>query len=466
MKNKNIITLTDSYKFGGHWNMYPEGTEFIYSYFEARKGAEFNETAFFGLQYILKEYLEGILVTQDKIEFAAELAREHFGNDNYFNRAGWEYILKNHGGKLPVRIKAVKEGTIVPINNVLMTVENTDRNCPWITNYIETLLTHVWYPTTVATLSYNTKKIAKMYLEQTAETLNGLNFMLHDFGFRGVSSVESAGIGGAGHLINFLGTDTLRAMEVANFYYNAPLKGLAYSVAATEHSIMTAKGPEGEETIFGELIKKYPTGILSVVSDSYDIFKAAEDIIGKTFKDQILKRDGVFVVRPDSGDPEPTVLQLLNILGKAFGFETNSKGYKVLNPKVRIIWGDGIDLHGIRGILGSMRVNGWSAENIVFGMGGGLLQKINRDTQRFAFKSSAQCRKGVWYDIFKKPQDMSKASKRGKLALIANLTTTGPTHTTVSVDGEVINDQLVTVFENGELKQDYTFAEIRERAKL
>lgn len=461
----NIITKTDSYKVT-HWGMYPEGTEYVYSYFEARPGAKFDETVFFGLQYLLKKYLAGVVITQEKIEQAAVLFKAHFGNNKRFNREGWEHILHKHGGKLPVKIYAVPEGTPVTINNIMMAVVNTDpHNTRWLTNYLESLLTHVWYGSTVATLSREVKKVYKHYLDRTADNADGINFMLHDFGYRGVSSDESAGIGGAAHLINFLGTDTLPALEVALEYYKADLNNLGFSIPATEHSIMTAQGREGENKVVAQLLKEVPDGLIAIVGDSFDIYKFASDILGTEFKDQIITRDGVVVLRPDSGDPEVVVLKLLNILAKQFGFTTNRKGFRVLNPKIRLIWGDGIDLRGIENVLGNMSVNGWSAENIAFGMGGGLLQKINRDTQRFAFKSSAQYRNGKWHDVFKDPIDGSKSSKRGILKL-QKVDDKFVTTRVDSLDRYSEDNLLNLVFDEGDLKREYTFDEVRKNAKI
>jgi nicotinamide phosphoribosyltransferase len=463
--NKNICLTTDSYKLN-HWNQYPDGTEKVYSYFECRKGAKFAETPFFGLQYIIKNHLEGVVVTREKIENAAKLCKAHFGSEKYFNREGWEYILNSYGGKLPVVIKAVEEGTVVPINNVLMTIENTDNKCFWLTNFLETILSQVWYSTTVAALSREVKVNIKEYFDLTSDG-GLLNFGLHDFGFRGASSWESAGIGGAAHLINFLGTDTVVAMEVAVNYYNADLNGLAFSVAATEHSVMTALGKNGEEQVVENLLNEYPTGILSVVSDSYDIYNFVSNIVGTKFKDRILDRDGVFVVRPDSitpthPTPEEEMVWIMENLWANIGGTINSKGYKVINPKVRVLWGDGIDIDGIKKILYAVTKAGFATENIAcFGMGGGLLQKVNRDTQRCAFKCSAQYRDGQWYDIQKNPKDVSKASKKGKLKLI-------------KVDGEFETvgendpgeDYLKVVFYDGVLLNEVDFATIRKNAAL
>lgn len=461
----NFLIKTDSYKLN-HWNQYPENTQYVYSYFESRNGAKFDETPFFGLQYILKKYFVGQVVTREAIEETANLCKYHFGDESYFNRKGWEHILKTHEGKLPLRIKAVPEGTPVTVNNILMSVENTDPRVPWLTNYVESVLTHVWYSSTVAALSRSTKQMFKKFLDETSDNLQSINFMLHDFGYRGVSSDESAEIGGAAHLINFLGTDTVVAMDAALKYYNADIKNLAFSVAATEHSVMSARGEFGEEDVLDQLFAKYKKGILSVVSDTYDIYNFVEKLVCGKYKKEILNREGVFVVRPDSitplhPTPESETLWIVQTLANSFGYTVNSKGYMVLNPKVRVLWGDGIDQEGIYKILETLKNNGFSAENAVFGMGGGLLQKINRDTSRFAFKSSAQCRDGVWYDVFKKPKDLSKASKKGKLKLLKD----GDCFKTVRFEDKG-DDILEVVFENGKLVREYSFDQIRENVKL
>lgn len=459
----NPILATDSYKVS-HAAMYPEDTTAVYSYFEARKGAQFPETVFFGLQALLDRYLTAP-VTQRHLDEAIELTTAHF-NAPLLNAVGWQHIIDQHGGKLPIRIKAVPEGTVVPIGNVMMTVENTDPEVPWLTNYVESLLTHVWYPSTVATLSRSVKKTMARYLELTSDNPDAIDFMLHDFGYRGVSSHESAEVGGAGHLVNFMGTDTLPAMSMLLEHYDAKLDTLAFSVPATEHSIMTARGPAGEADIVDQLLTEYPTGILSVVADSYDYYNFVSDLVCGKFKDRILAREGRFVVRPDSvtvkhDTPENLVLWTLHQLWDAFGGEVNSKGFKVLDDHIRVLWGDGIGPDGIELILDLARSYGFSVENLVFGMGGGLLQKVNRDTQRFAFKCSARHDGKQWQDVWKKPLDISKASKAGRLSLI-------PFDRGMTTIAEANHpfDLLGTVFENGEVVSRSTFDQVRERAAL
>jgi nicotinamide phosphoribosyltransferase len=456
---QNQVTLTDSYKVS-HDRMYPDGTQYVSSYFEARKGAHFPKTMFFGLQILLKDHFLGVQVTKEDIDKAEKLMGEHLGE---FNRAKWDYIVDNCGGKLPIKIRAVAEGTQVPVDNVLFNIINTDPNCYWLVGHMETVLTHVWHSSTVATLSKQCRNLFEIYLEASCDEgkeFPGIDFMLHDFGYRGATCIQAAQRAGMGHLVNFSGTDTIIALEGAMDYYNAP-GAVGFSVNATEHSVMTSRGREGEIETIKDIITKYPNGILSMVSDSYDIFNCVENIYGKgEVKEMILARDGVFVIRPDSGEPVATMKRLLELAGEAFGFETNKKGFKVLNPKVRIIWGDGIGFDGIGTILEMAIANDWSAENLVFGMGGGLHQKVDRDTQRCAFKSSAQMRNGEWHDIFKDPLDQSKRSKRGQLKLIKE----DGQFKTVRLEEEG-EDILETVFLNGDLVKEFTFDEVRANAK-
>lgn len=453
MITNNLLLLTDSYKVT-HWKQYPEKTETVYSYFESRGGL-FPETVFFGLQYYLDKYLSKPITKAD-VDEAEGFFKAHFGTDKLFNREGWDYIVDKHGGKLPVRIKAVPEGTVVKTSNVLMTIENTDPKCFWLTNYLETLLVQVWYGTTVATLSREMKKLIKRYLEHTG-TPEAINFKLHDFGFRGVSSVESAGVGGCAHLVNFMGTDTLAALVVAKEHYACEMAG--FSVPASEHSTMTSWNQWGEKDAFKNMIEKYGDNpIYACVSDSYDIRRACRDYWGDALKEDVLGAKGTLVVRPDSGVPHRIVLECLEILGEQFGYRLNDKGYKVLNDKVRVIQGDGIDYEETRKILENMKHNGWSADNIAFGMGGGLLQKLNRDTQKFAFKCSSATVAGIGRDVYKCPvTDNGKTSKKGRLSLVNGETKKGGNHK---------DDQLVMVYENGNVTERYTLATIRERAAV
>jgi nicotinamide phosphoribosyltransferase len=453
----NICLLTDSYKVS-HYKQYPPHTRRVYSYFESRSGSTYSNTVFFGLQYFLERYLAGPVVTQAKIDAAEELYRAHFGHD-VFHRAGWEHILHEHGGRLPVVIHAVPEGMVVPESNVMMTIENTDDRAWWLTNWLETLLVQVWYASTVATQSRAMKRIILDYLKTTGDP-GLLPFKLHDFGFRGVTCPEQAALGGAAHLVNFLGTDTIAGLLFAQRYYDCPMAG--FSIPAAEHSTLTSWGEEREIDAMRNMLVQYPTGLVACVSDSFDIYRACRDYWGGVLKEEVLARDGTLVIRPDSGDPPAVVCEVLEILWQQFGGVTNELGYRVLHPKVRVIQGDGIDYAMLEKILATMKAMKFSADNIAFGSGGGLLQKVNRDTQRFAFKCSSVTIGDVERDVFKRPiTDPGKDSKRGRLKLVRR----GDKLTTVQQD-EPGEDLLVKVFENGAVLRRHSLAEIRARAAL
>ena len=452
----NIILASDAYK-ETHWKLYPQNTETVYSYLESR-GGEFPTTMFYGLQIYLKKYLEGNVLDYEMIEEASRFCQKVF-SDNHFNLTGWIDLLNAHGGQLPVRIKAVPEGTLVPTHNVLMTIENTDEHFPWLTNFLETLLFEsVWYGTTVATQDYHIKQCIDKYAQMTGERVNP--FHLNDFGFRGVSSKESAGIGGSAHLVNFMGTDTLEGIRYAMHYYGADVCG--YSVVASEHSVVCMYGKMQEVDAYRRFIQQTPNGILSSVSDTYDFKYTVHEIYGKQLHDEILNRNGKFVVRPDSGDPSKMALWTLQSLWENFGGTVNEKGYKVLNPKVGVIYGDGINGDSIDKILMTITNAKFAVSNIIFGEGGAMLQKVDRDTCKFAIKASYGKVGGLPRDIYKETlADPSKASKRGRLKLIQNAGAKFPV--TVG-EGENGKDLLQTVFENGKLINPTTFDEVRARA--
>jgi nicotinamide phosphoribosyltransferase len=465
----NLLLLADAYKYS-HYKLYVPGTTKIYSYLESR-GGMFNETVFYGLQYFLKEYLQGIAFTKADVDEAEQLLNEVFGRTGVFKRENFDYILNQYGGKLPVRIKAVPEGSVVPVKNILLSIENTDPKCFWLTNFLETLLMQVWYPATVATLSREIKKTVTHYFELTSdeESFGAIDFVLNDFGFRGVSSVESAGLGGSAHLLNFMGSDTVYASAFARKYYNAQ-QTYGMSVPATEHSIMTLLGAEGERNVFEHVLDAYPQGILSCVSDSYNIFHAVENLWGVELKEKVLQRNGTLVIRPDSGDPVKTLLKVFEILFDKFGFTVNRKGYKVLPPQVRVIQGDGIDYESIGKIYEQLTAHGIAAQNLVLGMGGALLQKVNRDTQKFALKCAYAEVNGSGVNVKKYPVEMNEAgeittsfktSKSGRMKLVES-----ENGLQTVAESEAGKDLLQTVFENGTITREYTFEEIRERAAI
>lgn len=448
----SIILNTDSYKMSMHCQ-YPVGTDTVYSYIESRGGA-FDRTIFFGLQGFIKQHLL-TPITQADIDEAAEIITAH---GEPFYREGWEYILREHGGLMPVCISSVDEGSLVPAKNVLATIYNTDPKCYWLTTYLETaLLRAIWYPTTVATNSWTSKQIIQHYLEKNGDPA-GISFKLHDFGARGVSSQESAGIGGAAHLVNFMGTDTVSGILWARKYYDAGVCG--FSIPAMEHSTVTSWGREHEADAYRNMLRHYarPGSLVACVSDSYDIFAACR-MWGTELKQAVLDSGATVVVRPDSGDPAVVVPECARILDENFGSTINSKGYRVLNS-VRIIQGDGIDHETIRKILWQLDAAGYSADNVAFGQGGALLQQVNRDTCKFAMKCSAIRVNGAWRDVYKDPiTDIGKRSKRGRLALVKDDSGYRTVPWTPSV-----NNELKVRYRDGKLDQTTTFAEVRARA--
>lgn len=451
----SIVTDTDSYKFS-QYNQYPEGTTNVYSYVESR-GGTWNQTVFFGLQIFLKEYLsKGI--TQEDIDTAELIATAH---GEPFNRQGWEYILREYDGKLPLRIKAVPEGSVIPVKNVLATVENTDPNCAWLTSYIETaLLRAIWYPTTVCTNSYESKRIINYYLEKSGD-VSSIDFKLQDFGARGVSSFESAGIGGLAHLVNFKGTDTVTSLLYGKEYYNIDMAG--FSIPAMEHSTVTSWGKDHEVDSYRNMVKLYgkPGTLFACVSDSYNIYDACRKW-GTVLKDDVINSGATLVVRPDSGYPPEVVAECLKILDTYYGHTVNEKGYKVLN-NVRIIQGDGITQDIIDRILYRATIDGYSADNIAFGQGGKLLQGVDRDTQKFAMKCSYIRVNGIDRDVFKSPiTDMGKESKKGRVTLYQN-----DEGYFTDIEGRTdATEVLEVVFENGKIVKEYNFDEVRKNASV
>lgn len=449
---KNILLNVDSYK-SSHYLQYPPGTEYVSSYIESRGGA-YPATLFFGLQAFLKEYLNKP-ITADDIDEAQAFFVPH---GLPFNDAGWRHILNKHGGYLPIEIRAVAEGSIVPTGNVLVQMQNTDPAVPGLTSYLETVvLRAIWYPTTVATLSYEAKKIIQRFLTATGD--DAPDFKLHDFGARGVSSLESAAIGGAAHLVNFMGSDTVSGILGAKRWYNEPMAG--FSIPAAEHSTITSWGKHREATAYENMLDKFE-GMVAVVSDSYDIYKACSEIWGVKLHDKVMARKAPLVIRPDSGEPTEVVPAIIERLMEKFGATDNSKRYRVLPKNVRVIQGDGVNPKSIEAILMAMTDAKQSADNIAFGMGGGLLQQVNRDTMKFAMKASAIQINGMWEDVYKAPvTDAGKVSKKGRLALRKS---DGKYETVRVEDCHISKNALERVFLDGSLLRNQSFAEIRKLA--
>lgn len=467
----NILLSTDSYKLS-HFLQYPDDVVAMSSYIEARRNNSgihrITGVTFFGLQAFIKKYLLNPITKYD-IEELSEVAVAH---GEPCPTALFEKVLTQYGGYLPLTIRAVKEGTFVPFGNVLVTVECHDPRLFWLASYIETaLLRAVWYPTTVCSIDRHDKEVIWEYLLKTSDDpLGQLPFKLHDFGARGASSGETAGLGGMAHLVNFMGTDTMEALMEARRYYGAKMAG--FSIPASEHSTMTSWGLKREVDAYRNMIKQFskPGSIYACVSDSYDVFNAAENLWGGELKQEVIEGGGILVVRPDSGDPIDTPMRIIRILANKFGTTRNGKGYEVLN-NVRVIQGDGIDSETIRSILLGLELRGFSADNIAFGKGGAMLQKVDRDTFSFAQKCSAVgLKNGTWRDVYKDPIGGGKTSKKGRLALVHGTESIlehgeyveRPTLKTIRL--EELGDRenlLEVVYDKGFLMRDQSFDEIR-----
>lgn len=453
----NLILNTDSYKAAHYLIQAPKQTK-NFSYIESRGGKD-KETVFFGLQYICKKYLTK-QIKQKHIKKSEKFFTAH---GLPFNKKGWQHIVDEHDGYLPLRIRSVKEGSVIPTHNCLVTVENTCNECAWVVSYFETLILRIWYPISVATESYQIKQIIKSYLEKTCDDpIGNIDFRLHDFGARGVSSQESAEIGGMAHLVNFKGSDTVAGIVAANKYYHHDMAG--FSIPASEHSVVLSYGPGKEVDLFKSMLNQFgkPGGIFACVSDTVDIYAACSDLWGGELKQQVIDSGATVVIRPDSGNPPDVVERCLNILAEKFGTTTNKKGFKVLNY-VRLIQGDGINRNSIVEIYDRVVNAGFSVENVALGMGGALLQDHRRDDFNFAMKQSYVVVDGVGMEVSKNPVTQSmKKSKEGKLDLIYD----NGEYKTVKINGTShAKSIMVNFFEDGKLLYGDNLETIRARSE-
>lgn len=457
------INRADSYKFG-HFLQYDPTIEFIGAYGESRGVASdrsWKETVFAGIEWVRVNLLQKPAVTAESLELMKVKAARH---GTSFNYDGWKYILDTYNGFLPITIFALDEGTVAPLSTPLYFVVNGDSKVPWLTSYVETqLLRAIWYPTTVATQSFHIKRILKKYMLMTAGHTNGLDFMLHDFGARGVSSHESAMIGGLAHAYVFQGSDTFELLELCDELYPETVDGMPiYSIDASEHSIATSW--PSEDDFIDHILTQFstPNKLFAIISDSYNIWDFISRKLGGTFKNRVEALGDVnarMVVRPDSGDPLTVVVKAIESLMDAFGYTINSRGYKLLPKYVRVIQGDGVNEHSIEKILERMAASGLSAENVVFGMGGAMLQQINRDTLKFAQKACAGQRANddKWFPIFKDPiDDKGKTSKKGLPIVNADFSVTMVDEVT---DDFLFNNMLKIVLPFA----DTTLQEVRDR---
>lgn len=461
---KSILRLADSYKYS-HASQYPKNMVYMYDYMESRGGV-YSNTVFVGLQYYLKKYLTKPVSMKD-VKKARTKAKRH---GIPFDYEGWKHIVKTHKGILPIKIKAIPEGTVVPTGRVLMTIESTDTRVPWIAGFVETIFLKVWYPTTVATKAYHVRKMLERYGSK-----EWAQFAYHNFGDRGSTSVESAAIGGFAHYTQFMGTDNFDSLDIAEDFYNTT-EMPAYSVFATEHSTTTSHGRDGEEEfVYNQLLENPDRAIMSFVADSYDVYAFTHFCTDKNSRIRKLiesRPHQKLVLRPDSGDAIEVINRMLNIM-KANKVAVIPKDQGVFNTTFidfGLLWGDGITPKVIENIITIQATNGYAAENFVFGSGGDIMQNVNRDTQKFAIKCSSisieKMGKVISIDVYKDPiTDPGKTSKRGKVTTWFN-TETG------EYDKGLVNQQpspnhieaLIKVYENGKLFNESTLADIRKRS--
>jgi nicotinamide phosphoribosyltransferase len=458
MKLVHPLLRTDVYKMG-HMEQYAPGTTRVISYLNARSDKYFEELLFFGLQYYLMEYLTQPITTANVEDFLKR-RRRILGSE-----PSDDIKEKLHGiadlGQWPVEISAVPEGTVLPVKNALLTLESTHDDFPWAPGFLESLLLKVWYPCTVATNSLEYYRIARRYSRQPLE------FNVHDFGYRSDTSEESAAISGAAHLIVFRGSDTIVAEPFIEEYYSLPTESpCMMSVPASEHSVMCSYGREFEFEAFERMLELYPDGYVSIVSDTYSIWHVCTNILPR-LKDKILARNGRVIIRPDSGYPPdiicgdakaepgtPEAKGVLVLLDELFGSERLADSpYRILNPKIGLIYGDGMYHQRYEETLIRSVGSGYDGSNIVIGAGG-LLRAGTRDTLGMAIKATQITRNGRNVNIFKDPiTDSGKKSHVGRVALRA-----GVTYDSAPPDAP---SELMPVFRNGQILRRYTFDEVR-----
>ena len=488
MKTSPIL-LKDGYKVG-HKFQYPEGTTLVYSNLTPRKSrsSEVDEIVFFGLQYFIKEYLihqfDEHFFQRPKAEVLKEYARRM---DNYLGKDSitYKHIGDLHDlGYLPLEIKAIPEGELVPMKVPIFTIKNTQPEFFWLTNMLETVLSAIlWKPCTSATTAFEYVRNFTRYAHETVGSdLSFVPWQGHDFSFRGMSGIEDAVMSGAAHLLSFTGTDTIPAIDFLEQYYNADCEKelIGGSVPATEHSVM-CMGTQGDEIgTFERLISKvYPAGIVSIVSDTWDFWQVITDFLPR-LKSQILARDGKVVIRPDSGDPvkiivgdpaapvgSPEYKGAIECMWETFGGVITDKGYKLLDSHIGLIYGDSITVERQIAILEGLRLKGFASYNVVLGIGSYTYEYVTRDTFGFAMKATYGEVNGVGRDIFKSPKtdDGTKKSAKGLMQVYRDPATGRLALKDQCTWAEEGQGELKTVFKDGKLVVDWTLKEIRDRVK-
>ena len=481
----NPLLLTDGYKVD-HRRQYPNNTTLVYSNWTPRKSRieGIEAVVFFGLQYFIKKYIVEEFDTNFFSKPKDEVLKAYSRRINNYlgeNSVGVDHIGALHDlGYIPMVFKALPEGVSVPIRVPMFTMYNTLPEFFWLTNYFETILsTTVWLPCNSATIAYQYRKILDQYAEETSSVPEFVDWQGHDFSMRGMAALEAALISGSGHLLSFTGTDTIPAVDFLEKYYNAnsDTELIGGSVAATEHSVMSMGTTAGEQETFKRLITEvYPKGIVSVVSDTWDLWKVLTEYI-PNLKEEILHRDGKLVIRPDSGDPvkiicgdpdaqDPNAKKgVVQLLWDTFGGQVNEKGYKELDSHIGAIYGDSITLKRAKDICEGLKQNGFASTNVVLGVGSFTYQYNTRDTFGFAMKATYGEVNGEGREIFKDPitDDGTKKSARGLIKIIKE---EGAYKMLDQVSWkEEAEGELKEMFRDGKILVEEKLSEIRKRVK-
>lgn len=487
------LLLTDGYKVG-HIRQYPPHTTRVYSNWTNRGSRlpDVDHVVHFGLQAFCQEFLVEAFApffAAEEDEVCEEYQRvmdSYLGPDSVTT----DHIRALHRrGYLPLRFRAVPEGTLVPLRVPSFTIENTEPEFFWLVNYIESALSaQVWHPSTTATIALQYRHLLDEAALRTTGSTTGVDFQGHDFSFRGQTSIAAASASGAGHLTSFLGTDSIPSLEWIRRYYPGENGLVAASVPATEHSVMCAGGQDTEEETFRRLLQTYPTGVLSVVSDTWDLWAVLTRIL-PSMRDEILQRDGKLVVRPDSGNPvdiicgeleaadlsarrsagdplRPAHIGVVELLWEEFGGTVNERGFKELDSHVGAIYGDSITLERARAIIERLEAKGFASTNVVFGIGSFTYQYVTRDTFSSAIKATWAEVDGVGRDLMKDPitDSGTKRSATGRLAVLRD------EHGELTLieratAAQEESSELEVVWEDGRPVRSQSFADVRARLR-
>lgn len=477
------LTAIDAYKID-HRRQYPEGTTRVYSNFTPRTSRVdgIDRVVFFGLQAFLIDFLGTAFddfFAADEDEVAAAYS-ERIAQVIGPNEVGDAHIRALHRlGYVPLRFNALPEGTAVPLRVPMFTVENTLPDFFWLVNYIESVLSaEVWLPCTSATTAWRMRYLLDHWAQATGDDAF-VDWQGHDFSFRGLEGVHGSKLSGAGHLLSFTGTDSLPALDFIDEFYPGDNGLVGGSVPATEHSVMCAGGDRNETDTFKRLLNLYPAGIVSVVSDTWDLWTVATEIL-PNLKDEILARDGKLVIRPDSGDPVKIICGdksapegtaaykgLAQVLWETFGGTTNKKGFQELDPHIGMIYGDSITFDVAKEMCRRLMLNGFATTSVVLGIGSFNYQYVTRDTFGFAMKATWAEIDGVGQDLYKDPatDEGTKKSARGRLAVVRDIES-GALRVVEQATPEVeAVSELQTVWEDGKFRRTQSFADVRAELK-